>query len=426
MKQDLKDNLRKLNRRYAKVIVVTLRILLGATFIFSGFVKGIDLWGFIFKMEEYLSVMDIVLPRSVSLTLCMTVATVEFLCGLLLLLGSYRRVVPVIMGLMMAVMLPLSGWLFFASPIEDCGCFGDAVALSNGATFFKNILITAGVAYLVKYNKYVRWKVYHDELQWLVWMGGLVYMTFLSLTCYNVQPMIDFRPFPEGSKILSETTDDDAEVTFVYTNGSVTQEFTADNLPQDSSWTFVERKDGTGKANTAELAIFDGDEEVAEDVIANEGQQMLFVVPEMNRVDLSYTYFVNELYRLCNENGIDFIALLAADHEGIEWWKDYSMANYECFSAEDTQLKSLVRGKMSLVYLEDGIIKWKRTISSLVERGDWQEGKYGADFPNHMVTDLSTRFWRLTGWFLGWLVFVGLIEAVLRFILSKKEINKKS
>ena len=162
-------------------------------------------------------------------------------------------------------------------------------------------------------------------------------MTFLSLTCYNVQPMIDFRPYPEGSSLLSQN-DETQDVKFVYTNGKENKIFTLSNLPQSDEWTFVKQVEPENADSNADFAIYDGDEDVTENVISSEGRQMLFVVPEMNRVDLSYTYFVNELYRRCEDNGIDFVGLLATTEEGIDWWKDYSMANYACYSAEDTSL----------------------------------------------------------------------------------------
>lgn len=414
----LKENLRKFNRRWAKVIVMTLRIVIGITFVFSGFVKGVDEWGFIFKLEEYLAVVDITLPRSVTLVAGIFVASFEAICGLLLLIGAYRRSVPLLLGLIMIVMLPLSAWLAIRNPIDDCGCFGDAVTISNWATFIKNIFITAAIVYLMKYNRYVRFVLYRRDLQWLVPIGAFIYMLFVSLISYNVQPMVDFRPYPEGSRIKGDGNEEN--IVFVYTNGSETKEFTADALPSDSQWEFVERK-GEYESGANGIAVYDGDEEVSETVLSDEGQQMIFVVPEINRVDLSYTYFVNELCRICQENGIDFIGLLDSDADGIEWWKDYSMANYNCYSADDTELKSLVRGKMAIIYLEDGVIVWKRTISSLVERGSWRETDYGGNFPRHMTTDLHSRLIRLTVNLLIYFMILLAIEFACKKITRKKK-----
>lgn len=420
-----KEKLRQQNRRWVRLIVVSLRLILGGLFVFSGFVKGIDLYGFIYKIEEYLAAMDMTMPRSVTLVCGMTIAATEAVSGLLLAIGAYRKAVPVVMGMMMAVMLPLTGWLFIASPIDDCGCFGDAWILSNGASFLKNIFITAGVIYLIKYNKYVRYRLIHHQLQWLVWMGGLLYMVLLSLTCYNVQPMIDFRPYPEGSSLISQG-DETADVKFVYTNGKENRVFTLGNLPQSEEWTFVEQIKEDNADIEADFAIYDGDEEVTADVIECEGRQMLFVVPEMNRVDLSYTYFVNELYRRCEENGIDFVGLLATTEEGIEWWKDYSMANYDCYSAEDTSLKTLVRGKMAIVYLENGVIVWKRTISSLVENKAWQNTEVGSDFPNFMAENLHKRLISRTLWLALWLFIVWICSVIIRRKTNNSKESKSS
>ena len=415
------EKLRNINCKTAKFNVVILRVIIGVIFIFSGFVKGDDLWGFIYKIEEYLSIFDWTLPRSVTIVLGMTIATVEAVSGLLLIVGAYRRAVPLILGAMMSVMLPVTFWLFVSNPIEDCGCFGDAIVLSNGATFCKNIFITLGVLYLIKYNKYVKLRVYDSELQWLVGLGGLFYMCYLCLVCYNVQPIIDFRPYPEGINLKEEIEQTGDDILFVYTNGTETKTFTAENIPEGDEWRFVDRIESENTDAGHCLSIFDGQEDVSDVVISDEGRQMLFVVPEMNRVDLSYTYFVNELYRKCEEVGIDFIALLATDSKGIDWWKDYSMANYECYSSDDTELKSLVRGKMAIVYIENGVIVWKRTISSLVDNAGWQTEPSDKDFPEKMVTDLHALLWKMTGLFVGWLCVLGVVEVIIRKANKKKK-----
>lgn len=370
--------------------VWTLRVLVGALFIYSGFVKLIDLWGFIYKIEEYLGVWGFSIPRSVNLVAALLLSTAELVSGVMLLTGCYKRSVAWFLTAMMAFMLPLTAYIYFADPVSDCGCFGDAFVISNGATFLKNIVLTAMLLFLSIYNGKVKQQLYFPDVQWIPLVASCWFAIELGLTCYNVQPLIDFRGYPEGSTLLQH--DSMPEMQFIYSRGDETRVFTADSLPTDTLWQFVERVEHDTPDLTGQFTLFDGDEDVTEDVILGEGQQILLVIPELIRADVSYTYFINDLVRLCKKHDIDFIALIATDPESIGLWVDFSLADYNCYSADDTQLKELVRGNMALVYLNDGVIRWKRTVSSFaINDLDKAEQEYGSEFPAHLVKDNGAR-----------------------------------
>ncbi|MDE6158079.1 MAG: hypothetical protein K2F78_08075, partial [Muribaculaceae bacterium] len=59
------------------------RLLVGATFIISGWAKAIDPWGFLLKANEYLAVWGYSLPRELVLAPCIALACVEFCTGIL-------------------------------------------------------------------------------------------------------------------------------------------------------------------------------------------------------------------------------------------------------------------------------------------------------------------------------------------------------
>lgn len=421
MKTDAAESCNKI----IAISVWTLRISIGAVFIFSGFVKAIDLWGFIFKLEDYFDIAGIVLPRSVSFVIAMTTSGFEFVSGILLLTGAYKRVIPWLLTLMMGVMLPLTLYLYVANPINDCGCFGDAWKLSNGATFFKNLVITAALIYLIIYNKRVHRCIFHPAAQWLEVVVSVVYIVLLGLVCYNIQPLIDFRPYPEGRSLteINNSEEESEQIIFRYTNGDETIDFTADNLPSDTTWKFVERIESDKESPIQSMfAIYDGDEDVTEYTINPEGEQFLLVIPEMSRADISYTYFINELYRLATNHNISFIGLLSTDKKGIEYWRDISMADYDCYTVEDTSLKELVRGKMALVYLEDGTIKWKRTVSSFtIEQLIDAENNFGDKFPAHLVKDNRSTLTRMTLSFLITLTVLWILQISVVHYYSNRE-----
>ena len=123
------------DKKATKALVVLCRLVVGAVFVFSGFVKGVDPWGSFYKFSEYFAAFGMQGMENVALFGAFAVAVVEFVLGVSVLLGAFRRGGVLLTGLMMLVMLPLTLYLALTDAVPDCGCFGDAVVISNWTTF---------------------------------------------------------------------------------------------------------------------------------------------------------------------------------------------------------------------------------------------------------------------------------------------------
>lgn len=342
-----------------------LRIIVGGVFIMSGLVKSIDLWGFSFKIEEYFLAWNMELPRSLYLIIAVTLSTAEFMLGTMLALGCYKRSSSWLLLAMMGVMLPLSLYIYIVDPVADCGCFGDFWVISNGATFVKNIFLTLALVYLAIYNKKVK-GLFNPYIQWLVGSLCLVYIVAVGMWGYMVQPLLDFRSFPVGSPIIvDQESQPDVKFEFIYEKDGQQRSFTETNLP-DSTWTFVDRRIVSGSVDErTELAVYDGDEDVTDEVIATEGDQMLIIVPDYKHANISYTFAINELKRYMDSIGGNLIEIAAIPDDAVELWRDLSMATYPVYKAESTVLKELARGVIAAVFVSDGRIVWKRSLPSV-------------------------------------------------------------
>jgi len=416
----MSDIIGKRGKHIVIVSVWFLRIFVGGIFLYSGFVKSVDPWGFIFKLEEYFALAHIVLPRSITLLLALGCSIFEFVSGLILSIGSYRRLMPIAMLLFMAVMLPLTAYLYLYDPITDCGCFGDAIVLTNGQTFFKNIILTLAVIVLLIFNIRVK-GLLSVRLGWAVGGIGFLYSLAIGLVGYNIQPFLDFRPYPEGGVLISDDISEQ-NVVFRYTDGNVVRDFAADSLPEDDAWKFVERIDKDNDTG-ADLALYDSDSEDVLPLILENNQNgfFLLVIPEPIRADISGTFYVNELAEICKQKNIGFYCAIAADMAGVEIWKDLSLADYPIFTGEDTSLKEFARGTMALAYVRGGKIVWKRTVSSLsserlVEVRDLDENK----FPTELTFDLAPLFRDITFGFIILLVSIFGIQQFLRSRIRHK------
>lgn len=354
---------------WKRISVWMLRLCVGAVFIMSGLVKMVDLWGFVFKIEEYLAVWQLVQPRTIVFMVAMFVSGYEFVLGTLLAMGCYKRVAPWGLMLTMAVMLPLTAYLWVADPVSDCGCFGDFWKISNAATFWKNVAITVALGVLLKWNAGLKESLFNPAIQWMVGAWISLYAIIVGLYGYNAQPMLDFRAFPVGAPLVAEANEEDDNFTLLYEKDGVRKEFPLEALP-DSTWIFVDRVPLSGGDNYEEkggdFAMFDEDgNDVTSEVVDGEGMQLLLVVPEPRRAGVTFSYVVNEVYEYADSIGIPFAALLGTDAGGVLRWKDNAMADYPCYSVDDTQLKELSRGNVSLVILNDGKVESKTTLSSM-------------------------------------------------------------
>lgn len=386
---------------WGKTIVLLLRLAVGGVFIFAGFTKVVDPWGSIYKFEEYFAIFGLTGYDGMLVFLAFTLAILETMLGVAVFLGIYRRSAPLVMMLMMAVMLPLTLYIAVTGALRHCGCFGDALTLGNWETFWKNVALTAGIIYLLAYNKKVM-NVYSFAVQWIVVLLTVPYLILIANHGYGDQPLIDFRPYPVGS-VYCDAVDagsgDDA-FTFLYEKDGTVAEFSIDSLP-DETWQYVDRV-ATGSPDDGvkewHLSLLDKNHRPADDAIRTEGEQLMLVFNDLSSVWVSQTYFINDIYDYAAARDVSVIGLTSATEAEIEEWNDLSMAFYELYLADGDELKALVRGNPALVYLKDGEIKWKRSLQSITFEDISQAGTIDRVGDN---TNARRRFMWLTAAYLA-------------------------
>lgn len=367
---DSLDRVKVACQRIQPFAVVALRWVVGAVFIFSGFVKGIDLWGVIYKVTDYINAFgwDWALPYVDVVAVMMPLA--EFTIGFLLFIGSFRRVAVWLALAIMAFMLPLTAYVAIYDPVADCGCFGDALVISNTVTFWKNVVITLALCFLLWKNATVR-SLYGPAVQWLTVVFPVVYLLVIMAVGFYEQPLIDFRPYKAGTYIIGDNKGGlDAEYSFIYEKNGHRQRFSLYDLP-DTTWTFVNREEsvpdsvaGDGKV-VNQLVFFDGDYDVASEVLPLEGDVVLLLIPDLASVNVSSTFMINEMYDSLSESGIMMICLIGGSDSDIDEWREISMADYPVYKMDDTMVKTIARGNPALVRVSDGRILWKQAMGAV-------------------------------------------------------------
>ena len=312
-----------------KVVVNIARVILAVTLIFSGFVKAVDPLGTQYKITDYLTVLELgkYVPDFVTLGTSILLSGFEFVLGVCLLFAIQRRLTSLLTLLTMAVMTVITLWLAVANPVSDCGCFGDAIVLTNWQTFGKNIvllllsvIVWRGALHMVRFIS--------QASQWIVINYTMVFILVVSGWSLYDLPYFDFRPYHVGTNLRQgwQRTMDGADLPY------------AD--------LFMERMD-------------DG-EDITEELLNNPGYVLLLVTPHLETADDSQLDLLNQMYEYAEDNGYPFYCLTASGEQAISNWRETTGAEYPFCQTDDIVLKTVIRSNPGLLLLKDGVIirKW--------------------------------------------------------------------
>ena len=370
------------NSRAWKWIVNICRFILGATFVFSGFVKAVDPLGTYYKIQDYLAAfgMQQLLPDIMPLLMSVLLAVLEFAVGMHLLLGIKRRFTTRLALLIMLVMTPLTLYLALTNPISDCGCFGDALVLTNWQTFGKNVvLLTCAIVLMITPWAMVRFLT--KKMEWTLSNYCIVFALALAGYCLATLPIIDFRPYKignnirEGMEIPEGAKPTIFDTRFIMEKDGVKQTFTVDNYP-DSTWTFVSaetvvvEKGYEPPIHDFVMESLETGEDITDEVLDDPGYTFLLIAHRTEEADEGNIDLINELYEYCQENGYKFYALSSSSAEAIELWRDRTGAEYPFCIMDDITLKTMVRSNPGLMLIKGGVILNKWSSSQLPDEFD--------------------------------------------------------
>ncbi|MBP1617508.1 MAG: hypothetical protein H6Q14_1335 [Bacteroidetes bacterium] len=360
---------------FIKIALEVSRLLLGTTFLFSGFVKAVDPLGTAYKIQDYLTAIGMTSLHSIALPVSIGLCVMEFLLGAWLLLGLYRRVVTKLLFLVMLSMAPLTLYLAIKNPVHDCGCFGDFLILTNWETFYKNlVLLPCALTTLVWHNRIS--PLFSRHTYWLAALSSAGFI--LSFTVYNFMflPVFDFRPYKTGTdlrKLVAEKSKGDVyQNTFVYEKDGKRQGFTEENYPwKDPSWKFVEMKSvlvKEGKKSEVEdFAInhlkissnrkrIEDETDITESVLNDTSYTFLMTAYSLKDMSESHLSDFEDISYYAQEHGYKFYCLTASNRKKILDLIEDLGVNYDFCLTDERVLKTMVRSNPGLVLLKNGKI----------------------------------------------------------------------
>ncbi|MCE5179796.1 MAG: DoxX family protein [Porphyromonadaceae bacterium] len=364
----------------AKIMVVLSRILVGATFVFSGLMKAVDPLGFTYKIQDYLIELGLTALFPLALPAAVLMVTAEFALGAFLLLGIYRKWTTRLVLLFMIFFTPFTLWVAIANPVEDCGCFGDAFVISNWQTFYKNLLLLAGTVWLM-----MKW----TQITPLFTKKATVPIAIVTLllgvlfALHNVYrlPVIDFRPYKIGANIplqmyVDPEKADLYETIFLYSKDGVTKEFREENYPwDDSTWTFVDMKTHLVREGqkpkiedfSVESLYFDdttaswqsgGD--ITDILLSDPSYTFLMIAYSLEEMQMRHLDRFRDVARHAAKKGYSFYILTASGPDVVGKWERQQQTGFQFAHADERTLKTMIRSNPGLMLLKEGTVmgKW--------------------------------------------------------------------
>ena len=365
-------------KRAKAVALYVARTVVGLTFILSGLVKAIDPLGTQYKIQDYLAAIppSLSLPDMLTLLMSVSLSMVEFTLGAFMLTAISRRVTARLTLLFMVVMTAVTVWIYIADPVKDCGCFGDALTLTNLETLLKNIVLLA-LAALVAWRPTHIGRLMSRSNQMLLGQMLMVTPVALSFWCLYDLPLIDFRPYHIGADIkagmeIPEGAEQPVfDTTFIMEKDGERREFTLDNYP-DSTWTFVDSKTVTVKEGYVppihdfSITAADGDD-ITDMVLGREGYTFLLISPDLDKADDQNFGDIDQIYEFCQDNSIPFYCLTASTEKSQQHWQNITGAEYPFCMTDATTLKTMIRSNPGLMLLEKGVVRGKWSHNRLPE-----------------------------------------------------------
>ena len=406
-------------------------------FAFSGFVKAVDPWGTLYKIQDYLIALGITdnLPELPIFLASVFLACLEFCLGTYLFFGIRRRITPRLVLLMMSIMTPLTLWLAIANPISDCGCFGDAVVMSNWETFGKNVLLLLAAISVCKWRKCI-FPLVTIRFDWLIALYSWIYIGTIVIFCYWNLPVFDFRPFHIGADIRQGMVIPEGEKPSVYETRFVLQkegikkEFTIDNYP-DSTWTFVDSyaietvKGYEPPIHDFSIIRQDDGEDITDLVLDDENYTFFLVSHQLAEADDSRIDLVNELYDYSMEYGYGFYCLTSASDDDIENWKERTGAEYPFAIMDNITLKTMIRSNPGLMLLKEGKVFNKWSVNNLPDEYQLTDRLENLPIGNIIIRPLSHKIVWTFLWFFIPLLLVCLLDMIWERCNNRKKMELK-
>jgi len=356
--------------KLSNTLYVVSRWIVGLVFLFSSFVKGVDPMGTMFKVEDYMTSWELfgssfewALPLAGFLAVALICA--EFLVGVMLITNAFRVLSAWLLSAMMLFFTCSTFYDAMTDLVKDCGCFGDAIKLSNWETFWKNVVLDVFtvVVFLTRNHRKQR----RMERDLIVVVLALVAMVVFCVYNIKHEPVIDFRPWKVGNKVVTEQEELNV-IRYVNKQTGEPQELRYKTGEWDTAWNAYSRDTMTWRYDTMwHVPPFDVkadgfsmmDHENADhavEMLTSEEGTLIITVYDLDAVDEQAVADMRKAVDMAMEKGL-MAVVLSSDPDRIPGWLiDHSMTDVEYYLTDATAIKTILRGNPGYLFVRGGVV----------------------------------------------------------------------
>lgn len=350
---------------------VVARWFVGLVFLFSSFTKGVDPLGTGFKVQEYMTAWSIgnftfewALPMANFLSVALICA--EFVVGVMLLTGSFRKLTAWLLAAMMLFFTATTLIDAITNKVTDCGCFGDAVKLSNWETFWKNVVIDVPTVWIVL-TRSLRYKR-RFERDALVMAVAVALMVGFQLYNINNEPCIDFRSWKVGNRMIETDPNAQLKSYMTYKNVATGEEVEIETKDwaayQDSTqWTFVSsRVDDPHEIKADGFSMLDMDgNDMSVDMLTSEEYLIIATAPnpDLTKIGEKGLRALKRTWEFALENDIQMVLLASAPTEEVQDFMYKNELTMDFYGADEKAILVMARAMPAFVLMKDGVVKGK-------------------------------------------------------------------
>ena len=357
-----------------RIIDCICRIFVGLVFLFSSFVKGVDPMGTAYKIQEYMTAWSIgsltfewALPFATFLSV--TLVTLEFLVGVLLITNSLRKLTAWTLLLMMTFFLVTTLIDAITNKVTDCGCFGDFVKLTNWQTFWKNVVLMVPTL-VIFFCRNLKKKHRTYERDILIFLFAVAAMVGFAIYNINNEPVLDFRPWKVGNQMIKQTDGKiQSFVTYQNTATGEIMEFPSEQLMvymQDTNWEkqweFLDSRvvdPAQIQADGFSMIGIDGEDHTKE-LIGSPEPIIIVTSHDVSEINDKGIESMQRVRDIAEQHNVKFVFLTASLPEDAEkFLNDNGMDYIPYFLADDKAIETMLRSNPGYILLKDAIVKGK-------------------------------------------------------------------